>query len=202
MKSIDQRAFVRLVWLAVVAVLCAGYGVIWLPKQAMLTRIRERAHDFYERANSNEEIVRRSQRLRAAEDRVRHDLARLEGQTTSGRVTASALQVLDVESKTYGVAVRSVIPDSGAETSEAIGTSRLVGRNVAFELRGRFRNLIAFLTDVPRHGVLLEIRGAQLASLDSDRMAPEPALRATIQTTLYRVSASRVEGHDVTAVAR
>lgn len=202
MKSTNQRMLVRLVWLAVLVLICGGYGVIWQPNQAALTRIRERAHDLYERANRNEQIVRRSERLRAVETRVRHDLARLEGQTTSGRVTASALQLLDFESKSYAVDVRSVVPDGGAETSETIGSSRLVGRNVAFELRGRFRNLIAFLTDVPRHGVLLEIRGAQLATQESGHDAPVPMLRASVQTTLYRVSAARMEGQDVTAVTR
>lgn len=201
-RTFDERAGVRIIWLVTALALVAGYACVWQPSQRDLTSIRARAHDLYERANSNEEVVRRSSRLKTIEARVRADLVALGGRASAARVTASALQVLDFESKAYRVDVRALTPDASAAKAEAAGPERLVGQPMTIELRGRFRDVIALLADVPRHGVLFEIRTAELAADGRDREAAQPPLRATIQTTLYRIAASPLEENDAARSSR
>lgn len=201
-RKLDERAGTRIVWLASGLALLAGYACVWQPSQRELAAIRGRAHDLYERANANEEIVRRSATLKTIEARVNADLAILGGRASASRVTASALQVLDFESKAYRVEVRALAPDASPGKTESGQAARLAGQPMTIELRGRFRDLLALMSDLPRHGVLFDVRTAELSAVGRDREPPGPLLRSTIQTTLYRVAASPLEENDATRSSR
>jgi Tfp pilus assembly protein PilO len=184
LSKFDVTAQVRGIWLLVALALIAGYALVWQPGQASVSSIQAHAHDLYEQANANESKVRRAAQLQVIEQRVNADLAQLAGQSVAARVTALALQLLNEEAQRFHVDVRTIAPETRASPPP---TDRLVGQSVTVGIRGRFRDIVELIADLPHNNVLIDVRDVELAAVDTMHQSEKPVLEATVRATLYRL---------------
>jgi len=155
--------------------------------------VRAHALDMYELANHNEASVRQASALRAARARVAADVERLCGQASDGAATASLLRLLSDESKRFNVELRSLAPETiEAPAPSSRRTDTLRSFAVTLNVRGRFRNIVAMLADVPRHEVLVGVRDVTLQTAQRPQSGVV-SLDATVRATVYRVGKRTTE---------
>lgn len=192
--ALDLRGWIRVTWMLVAFVIGGiGIGCIWWPAAQDISQRHARAMELYEEANTIDTAVRRASQLRAAQSRIKTDLAELGGVRSPGAITAALLQLLHEESKRQGVEVREVAPDTNEHTSPSPRTSRssvlkadaLAPEDISIVVRGPFRNVVALVADLPRHDVLVDIRDIQLSSTEAVRTPP--VLDVTLHATIYRL---------------
>lgn len=176
-------------WLAGLAFLGVGVGCVWWPASQNISAVRTQSRELYDEANQLDAEIRRAGELRAVGARVLSDVERLGGQRSNGAATAAALELLGAESRRFDVELRSVVPQNVAKPLEraAAHPPELLAQNeLVLGLRGRFRNVLAFVADLPRHDALIEVRGVTLSAAGA---SPDgtPALDATVEATLYRL---------------
>ena len=182
---VQQRSLVRILWsVSALILLGVGVGLIWWPDSRELTQLRARAQEMYEEANQNEEEERHAADVLAARSRVLDDVRTLSGQGSGATATARALQLLADESKKYHVAVRSVIPAAASASPPTAGA--LQGDPVTVAVHGKFRDIIAMLSDLPRHDALIETDGIAMSA--RTERSTSPILDATVNATLYRLN--------------
>ncbi len=201
-RRMDVRAWIRITWL-LTAVVVAGIGIacIWWPQSEEISRHHARALELYDEANTFDAQTRRASQLRAAQSRITSDLSQLGGTRSAGAITAAFLQLLHEESTRQNVDVREVAPDTSAHASPsfvrdaaAVRTTDnvLATTDVAISLRGPFRNIVAFVSDLPRHDVLIDVRDIQLSSTQT--VHRPPVLDVTLHTTMYRLVSTPTAG--------
>ena len=186
--KIDGPATIRIVWLLTAAVIFGiGIGLVWWPSSQAINALRAQAKSAYDEADQNDAEVRHAAELQAVERRVAEDVAHLSGRTSHSAVLAATLQLLYGEGRAFHVDVRSIVPapaPSSTPIAEASSRGTLTGTPIEIDARGRFRDLLHFVADLPRHDVLVAIDNANLAG-GGDRSA-EPILNARINATVYR----------------
>jgi len=196
-RGLDEAAIVRVLWaLTAFVVFGIGVGCVWWPSSSAIAQIDAHSREMYDEANSDDEVVRHAAELRALRTHLVEDVRSLSGQTSNGAATAAALRLLSEESKHFRVDVRSVIPQVAPQTTASPGTGdaeALLGTDLSLGLRGHFRNVVAMLTDLPRHDVLLRVSDISLSSSDRAR-ANSPDLDVTVRATLYRLKDRSVLG--------
>ena len=180
---------VRVVWILTAAVFFGlGLGIVWWPASQTIAAIKAQAKNLYDEANQNEATVQRAVQLRAVAKRVADDVHRLSGQGSPSALTAATLALLNRESRAHGIDVRSIAPAPGSSASPAPNTAQtdnaLAGTAMEIDVRGRFRDLLAFISDLPRHNVLIEVSDINLA--DRGDRSNKPVLGATIYATVFR----------------
>lgn len=181
---------VRIVWIVTAAVFFGlGLGVIWWPASQTIATIKAQAKSLYDEANQNESDVQRATQLRAISRRVSDDVRKLSGQRSRSAVMATTLGLLNRESRAHGIDVRSIVPAPIASALPAppqaqVDESTMVGTAVEIDVRGRFRDLLAFVSDLPRHNVLIDISDIDL--VDRGDRSLKPVLGATIHATVFR----------------
>lgn len=184
----SERAATRVLWwLSAFVIFGLGVGCIWWPASRHIAQIQAHSREMYDEANQYDADVRQATKLRNIRARVEADVRRLTGQTSDGAAMASALQLLSDESKRFDVELRSVAPEVApipVATSRA--TDVLVPTSVTLGFRGKFRNVVALLADVPRHEVLLAINDVSLQTSDTAHFG-SPTLGVIVHATLYRV---------------
>lgn len=188
----------RGLWLATALVAVAGYGLIVQPDERAISNLESHARILYDEANANDATVRRSWELHRIESRVDADLRRLSGQQSNEGATSSALRLLDAEAKRFNVSIRSVEPDAAnmiPASSELRGTAWNVG------LRGRFRDVVSLIADLPVHDVLLEVGDVALAA-SSRNVSLQPVLDVTLHATVYRITALSLEETHASGIER
>ncbi|HTX57048.1 MAG TPA: type 4a pilus biogenesis protein PilO [Candidatus Acidoferrales bacterium] len=172
---------VRIVWMLAASIFFGvGVGIVWWPTSQTIASYKTQAKSLYDDANQDETEIAHASELRSAARRVEDDVKLLSAQSSAGAVTAATLRLLNGEAHAYGVDVRSIVPAPQASASPGA----LAGTVVELDVRGRFRNLLAFISDLPRHDVLMEINDVSLAGT-GDR-SPKPVLAATIHAAIYR----------------
>jgi hypothetical protein len=177
---------VRIAWLIVLLVAAVGFSAIVLPGEQGVAAIETHAGRLADLAAQNEALVRRMPSLETTRTRVRDDLRRLAGKTDSGRVAVALLRVLDDEAHRNHVTISGIAPASGP----AAGAST-AEEDVDVSLRGRYRDVMGAIADVPHHDVLVEVRSVSLARVESNQLFP--TVDATIHVALY---------HDVRDLAK
>lgn len=194
MTTTDVRGWTRITWLIVAFVFGGiGVGCIWWPASQDISQRHARAMELYEEANTLDAAVRRASQLRAAQVRIRSDLADLGGVRSPGAITAALLQLLHEESKRQSVDVRELAPDTNPPASPPSRLPRssmpnggvLAPQDLSIVVRGPFRNIVALVADLPRHDVLVDVRDIQLSSSEATRKAP--VLNVTLHATVYRL---------------
>lgn len=189
-EPMSVASAVRIVWIVTAAVFFGlGLGVIWWPASQRVATIKAQAKSLYDEANQNESDVQRAVQLRAIAKRISDDVRKLSGQRSQSAVIATTLRLLNQESRAHGIDVRSIVPAPVASASPPPAQARLVdstlvGTAVEIDVRGRFRDLLAFVSDLPRHNVLIDVSDIDLA--DRGDRSLKPVLGATIHATVFR----------------
>jgi Tfp pilus assembly protein PilO len=195
-EPMSVASTVRIVWIVTAAIFFGlGLGVVWWPTSQTIATIKAQAKSLYDEANQNESDVRRAAQLRAIAKRVSDDVRKLSGQASQSAVTAATLELLNRESRAHGIDVRAILPAPAASASPAAPQqpteSTLAGTSFEIDTRGHFRDLLAFVSDLPRHNVLIDIDDIDL--VDRGDRSLKPVLGATIHATVFRYQGA-VEG--------
>jgi Tfp pilus assembly protein PilO len=186
----------RLLWvLTCFVVVGIGVGGVWYPASQRIASLNASARELYEEANSDELEVQRSRELRRVRARIVADVRHLSGQTSGAAATAAALHLLSDESKHFNVELRSVVPQVSSATP-----APLISNDLTLGLRGRFRNIVAMLVDLPRHDVLIGVRDVAFVSTQTLH-GGTPMLDVTVHATLYRVRDQKTVEDDRAASA-
>ena len=180
---------VRIVWILTASVFFGvGLGIVWWPASQTIATIKAQAKSLYDEANKNEATVQHAAQLRAVAKRVADDVHRLSGQGSPSALTAATLVLLNRESRAHGIDVRSIAPAPGSSASPPPNAAQaddvLAGTAIEIDVRGRFRDLLAFISDLPRHNVLIDVSDINLA--DRGDRSNKPVLGATIHATVFR----------------
>ena len=171
------------------------------PSERTIDSLELRARILYDESNANESKIRRSADLERVRSRVLSDLLTLSRQNSEEETTTILLRRLNNEAKRYNVEVTSIIPVANARTT-VVSESDLSGVDWTIGLRGRFRDVISLIADLPEHDVLLEVRDIQLTA-SSQETPGSPYLDASLSATVYRVaSASYTEDIHAAGIAR
>jgi Tfp pilus assembly protein PilO len=182
--NLSPQGIVRATWLVTFTVFVGvGIGLVWWPSSQTIDAYRQAAGAYYEEASRNEQDVRHAAQLRTLQDRVIADLKSLAPLHSTTAATATMLQLLAAETKNYNVSVRTIVP-AVAQASPAPQALPSTGpfdqTNIEIDLSGRFDNILRFVSDLPRHDALLEIRDVSLSQSGGR------GLSATLHATLYR----------------
>jgi hypothetical protein len=172
----------RVLWMLVIFVAACGYGLVYQPAERTARESARDAQELYREAVADESVVQRAARLRVVQARLDNDIARLGGEGSSGAVTAAALRVFGDDSRRFDLDVRNIAPvDAGAAPATR---DPLIAMPVTLGVRGRFRNLIALLSDLPRHEVLIGVDDVAFTAHENNLT---PLLDATVHLTIYRL---------------
>ncbi len=189
-EPMTMASGVRILWILTAAVFFGfGVGVVWWPTSQTIATIKTQAKNLYDEANQNEADIARAAQLRTVQKRVSDDVRKLSGQGSQSAVTAATLALLNRESRTHSIDVRSIVPTSGTTASPSPAAARradsaLVGTAIEIDVRGRFRDLLAFVSDLPRHDVLIDVSDINL--VDRGDRSSKPVLGATVHATIFR----------------
>ena len=181
---------IRLIWLLGAAVfLGVGVGLVWWPTAQTIAALKSQAKSLYDEANQNEADVRHAAELRSLAVRVSDDVRQLSGQGSQSEVTAATLSLLNREARVFGIDVRSIVPataTSPAPPAQGQNTlsSSLAGTALEVDVRGRFRDVLAFVADLPRHNVLISVSDVNLTA-EGERPV-KPILNAKINAIVFR----------------
>jgi Tfp pilus assembly protein PilO len=169
----------RAAWLVVTLVALLGFASVVAPAQQRIAAIESHGEELADLATRNEALLSRIGSLEQTRKRVRIDLQRLAGKSGGGRVAVAALQVLEDEAARNHLTISSIAP-----ASEQISTGApRREEDVSVSLRGRYRDLMAAIADVPHHDVLVEVQSVTLQSVATRQVFP--SVDATIRAALY-----------------
>jgi Tfp pilus assembly protein PilO len=189
-ESLSLASGVRITWMLTVTVFFGiGFGIVWWPSTRTITTVKEQAKSLYDEANENESDVQHAAQLGAIAKRVADDVHQLSGQRSQSAVIEATLTLLSSESHAHAVDIRSIVPGPVASASPVPASASpaygaLVGTAIEIDVRGRFRNILAFISDLPRHNVLIEV--SDISLVDGGDHSPKPTLGATIRATVFR----------------
>jgi Tfp pilus assembly protein PilO len=173
-------SMVRILWMLTAATFVgAGVGIVWWPSSQALAAMQSQAKALYDEANDNEAEIRHAAQLHALAKQVADDVRELSGRRSESAVMAATLTLLGTEARAFKIDVRSILP-----TATPVASSPLSGIPVEIDARGHFRELLAFVSDLPRHNVLIDVSDVSLDD-DGDRTL-SPVLSAKIHATLFR----------------
>jgi len=204
--NMSASAWNRALWLTTALIVVVGWSAIIAPRERTIHAEGEHAQELYETANANESKVRRAAQLHVIQARVEGDLAQLAGQANISSLTATTLRLLNDEAKRYHVEVHSVLPDSSPQAAPAPSVkdaSPIVESALSIGVRGRFRNVVNLVSDLPRHDVLVDVEGVDLSAQPQDGIPGGPLLDITLRVSIDRVrSLAATEDNHVAAPAR
>jgi Tfp pilus assembly protein PilO len=172
-------AQLRIAWLVVALVAVIGFASIVLPAQRRIASIQTHAANLADLAARNEALLARLDSLEQTRARVRRDLDRLTGKIGAGRTTVAALHVLEDEAGRNHLTISAIAP--AGEEPPASRPSR--EEDVVVTLRGRYRDVMAAIADVPRHDALVEVESVALTRVDTRALFP--SVDATVRVALF-----------------
>lgn len=181
-RGLTTASTVRIVWMfTAVAFVGGGVGLVWWPTSQTIGAVQSQAKTLYDEANSDEVEVRHAVELRAIAKRMGDDVRALSGQGSRSAAMATTLALLNREAHGFKIDVRSVVPTAWAAKPD---DRSLVGTPVEIDVRGQFRDLLAFVSDLPRHNVLIDVGDVNLD--DDSGHSLKPILSAKIHATIFR----------------
>jgi Tfp pilus assembly protein PilO len=180
-------AQLRIAWLVVALVAVIGFASIVLPAQRRIASIQSHAADLADLAARNEALLARLDSLEQMRARVLRDLDRLTGKIGAGRTTVAVLHVLEDEAGRNHLTISAIAPAGEEPPASPPGREE----DVAVTLRGRYRDVMAAIADVPRHDALVEIESVALTRVDTRTLFP--SVDALVRVALF---------HDVKDLAK
>jgi Tfp pilus assembly protein PilO len=168
----------RVAWLALALAAVAGFATIVLPAQRRIAAIESRSGDFAELAARDEAVLARLDSIEQTRTRVRRDLDRLAGKVGTGRTTVAVLHVLENEAARNHLVISGIAPASDDTASASAKEEELT-----VSLRGRYRDVMAAVADIPRHDALVEVQSAGLQRADAHGLFP--SVDATVRFGIF-----------------
>jgi hypothetical protein len=177
----------RIVWMLTALVLIGiGVGLVWLPSSQVIAQRQLRAVQLYQQARDNERRVAAAAQLRRAEGNIAADVRALGPARDESALMTDFLRVLDADSHRMHVEVLAIAPGAEAASAAATPSNALIGTALVFDLRGRFRDILALIGDISAHDVLVHVDAATLSI--ASRTTPRPLLDCDVQATLLRLT--------------
>lgn len=176
---------VRVLWLLVLSVLVGGSCFVQTRYQTAIAASHDRTETLYRQTVADAHVIREAGRLRAVQRRARADLARVSRDRSLSEATARLLATLHASARTYNMRVMSLQPGGGQGelTNKALQATALTIR-----VRGKFRDILAFVEDLSHHSTLINVSDTEMAvANDEANDSAEPPLDATIHATMYRL---------------
>jgi Tfp pilus assembly protein PilO len=173
-------AQVRIAWLVVALAAVLGFVSIVLPSQRRIAAIQSHAAELADLAARNEALLARLDSLEQTRTRVRRDLDHLTKKVGAGQATVALLRVLEDEAGRNHITISGIAP--AGEESSAPRHDR--EEDVAVSLRGRYRDVMTAIADIPRHDALVEVQSIALTRVDTRQLFP--SVDATVRIALYR----------------
>lgn len=182
---------VRILWLFALAIAIAGYAWIDTRYEGAISRSVDRSARLYEATTRDDGIVAQSRRLARVQERTSTHLRRF-ARAAKDRGPAVALDALLASARRFGVALRSFAPGSDPARPPSARAATAGGLRAApatIEARGRFRDLVGFVADLPRHAALLEVTSTQVERIGESADADDPPLSAIVRVRIYDAAA-------------
>lgn len=177
---------VRFLWLLTICVLIAGSYYVQTRYQTAIAASHDQTDTMYRQTVADMRIVREAASLRAIRARARADLARVSHDSSLSGTTADLLSMLHSSANTYATRVLAIQPDTG---STAAATGSLRATILTIRVRGKFRDILAFVEDLSHHATLIKVSDTEMALAAQDEHGTDgPHLEATIHATLYRLA--------------
>jgi len=145
---------VKLAWIAVFAVVVAGYAGIVAPSERIVRSLERESQDLYELANRNDAVLAQRASLVKLRDRVRRDLTELGAEKTPARAALALIQLLDREAERRGVSVGTFAPDESNSHADA--------QHISLTLHGSYESILSLVSDLSRYRPLVEVESAEL----------------------------------------
>ncbi len=186
---------IRVLWLVASLCACATYGFIVRPSEQSITEITRQARVLYDEANEDDAKVRRSATLAIVQARVNADVRMLSGQGSGSAATAATLRRAADEAKRFHVEIRSLTPETSAPPAlgaVAASDDSLDGEDWTLGVRADFHDVVAFLADLPRHDVLIDVHDVDLKSPSAGESSA-PVLDGTVHVTVLRLHSNLAE---------
>lgn len=192
-----RSGIVRAVWASAALFTLAGFWHVQHHYERRIRLARTSAETLYAMTSANEQTIRQEGRLRVQRDAALRDLKLFGTVASQPSATANVLEAFERQARAHRAIISAVTPTALAQMQTAPG---LIAMPVTLRVRGRFRDLLAFLVDVSSRTPLLEIRRTQLAPSQKAVQRGGPQLDAAIDAIVYRFapSDSREELHAAT----
>jgi len=168
-------------WSLVVTLGVGGYVLGIAPRQVELRATLTLAQTAYERAALNERVLARSAAIENARSRVRTDLAHLIGRADSSSTLEATLQLIAREAAEHQVLVHAIVRGSNPRKKHAIESVP-----ITLDVIGRFVPISAFVRDLSRREVLVDVHTVRLEAL-SGSSEERPLVRGTIEVSIDRI---------------
>ena len=184
MKALVARLRIPARWIAwslVVTLGVGGYVLGIAPRQVELRATLTLAQTAYERAALNERVLARSAAIENARSRVRTDLAHLIGRADSSSTLEATLQLIAREAAEHQVLVHAIVRGSNPRKKHAIESVP-----ITLDVIGRFVPISAFVRDLSRREVLVDVHTVRLEAL-SGSSEERPLVRGTIEVSIDRI---------------
>ncbi|HTX60396.1 MAG TPA: hypothetical protein VMH02_12080 [Verrucomicrobiae bacterium] len=178
MSSPDDASSRRAAWYGVGLLALLLYGGIVAPAERRLGAIATQTGELYDLAARDERLAADLGNLQAARDRVEAEIARF-SRTGGGQAAAAALATLAGETKSGRVCLTSV--KRSPDATDPAGASD----DLTIALRGRYRDVLAAIADIPRQGALMEVRSVSLSRASGSAVAIFPPVEAEVRATVY-----------------
>lgn len=131
-----------------------GYAGVVAPAERTVRSLARESQDLYDLANRNEAVLSQRAALVRLRDRVRRDLDGLGTENTPAKAALALIELLDHLGKQRDVAVGTFAPDETAAGEDA--------QHISLALHGSYDGVLPFLSDLTRHGPLVEVESAEL----------------------------------------
>ena len=183
MTETAAAAQVRIAWLVVVLAAVLGFACIVLPAQRRIAAIEEHAAGLGDLAAQNEALLARldSPRWKQTRTRVRRDLRALIGEDRRGKDDRCRSPRLGRRSRSQPCYDRRHLHRPATQPSAPRAWPR--EEEVAVSLRGRYRDVMNAIADLPRHDALVEVRSVSLTRVDARQLFP--SVDATVRVALF-----------------
>lgn len=186
-----RTAAVRALWSAAALLAVADCAYILHHFERHIALTQTSIESLYAMTSANERTIHDAAHLRAQRDAARRDLAKFDAAATLPSATAAVLEALERQARAHHASVTAVAPAAQPLPSNMRG---LLPTPLTLRVRGRFRDLLGFLSDVAQRTPLVEIRHTELAPAQKPGAQAEPVLDAAIDATMYRLVSSDLEG--------
>lgn len=183
----------RLLWIVAAIVLLAGLYTVERHYQTRIGAAESSTEALYRKTAANERTVAEQTALRHVESIAERDLQHVARDLPLSMSTAEFLEMLDALAEQHGATIQGVQPLQAQVGQAEIADHELDGSPLTLHVRGRFENLLAFVSRLSHHHVLVGVDRVQMAHVPNGTSGMQPDLDATIDATLYRLQLPKIE---------
>jgi hypothetical protein len=185
---------VRAVWVLAILILTAAAGLIQTRYEHRILLARDSCEMLYRRIAANDRIMQESGTLLRAQTVALNDLKDVPRETSLPKTMTELVAMLDSRARAHHIQVVELEPAAAqGVVAPDPGHQALSATTVTIAVRGRFRDILQFTEDVPRHRTLLSIANTQMSLAAGEEQKAQPELDATLHASVYRLHMPAVQ---------